>query len=64
MPDKPRSKFAKMLAADPALAARCEEVAKTIREAAKEEIEACERSRNIGPNDNVFINARLSPFLD
>lgn len=64
MHNEPRSKFAKMLAADPELAARCEEVVKKIREAAKEEIEACERSRMIGPDDNVYINARLSLFLD
>lgn len=58
IPHEPKSKFAKMLAADPELAARCEEVVRTLREAAREEVEACERSTMLGPNDNVIINAR------
>ncbi len=42
-----------MLAADPALAARCEEIVKQLREAAREDIEAGDRAQMLGPKDNV-----------
>ncbi|OGY31728.1 MAG: hypothetical protein A3C02_04885 [Candidatus Andersenbacteria bacterium RIFCSPHIGHO2_02_FULL_45_11] len=63
MADKPRSKFAQILAADPALAARCEEVVKQLREAAREDIEAGERAQMIGPKDNVRFTNRAGDDL-
>lgn len=61
--NEPKSRFAKMLAADPKLAARFEEVVRMLREAAREEIETYEGSQTLGPNDNVIINARAYSLL-
>lgn len=51
------SEFSRKLASDPEPAATCEEVASAVREAARPDIEAGERSREIGPTDlGTIIN--------
>lgn len=56
---EPRSYFAKRLAADPELAARCEEVVAAVRSAAEPELQAGIRSEQLGPDDyGIIINAR------
>jgi hypothetical protein len=42
-----------MLAADPELAARCEEIVQQLREVVREDVKAGDRARMLGPNDNV-----------
>jgi hypothetical protein len=59
-----RSVFAKKLASDPELAARCEAVATELRDAAKEELKAVERSEQLTSEDfAVYINARADSAL-
>ena len=54
-----RSSFAKLLATDPVLAERCEKVAKAIRDAAREDIQAGERAERLTKEDfAIYINAR------
>lgn len=58
-PTQPRSSFARMLASDPVLAARCKAVANQVRASAREDIEAGRRAEQIGPADlATYINAR------
>jgi hypothetical protein len=57
--NEPRSYFARRLAEDPELAAKAEEIASIIREAAAKDIEAGRRMERIGPDDlGIIINAR------
>jgi hypothetical protein len=54
-----RSYFAKKLASDPALAARCEAVVSELRNAANEDLKAVERSEQLTSEDfAIYINAR------
>lgn len=54
-----RSQFSRMLASDPDMAARSLEVAKAVREAGSEEVQAIERSERLTPADlAIVINAR------
>lgn len=55
--DQPRSYFARKLAADPALAARCEAVVTQLRNEANEQLKAVERSQQLTWEDfAVYIN--------
>lgn len=57
--DQPRSYFARRLAADPELAARCEKIARDLRDEAGPDIQACIHSRQLGPGDlDIIMNAR------
>ncbi len=56
---QPRSYFAKRLAEDPVLAAKCEEIVVALRSEAAADIQAGIRSEQLGPNDyGIVINAR------
>lgn len=59
-----RSYFAQRLANEPQLANRSEEIAQAIRDAAREDIEAGERSERLTKEDfAVYINARADISL-
>ena len=61
--EEPRSAFARQLAADPELAARCEKIAAAVRECAADDIAAGERAEKLTAKDfAVTINARIPTF--
>ena len=58
------SYFAQRLASDAELALRCEGVAQAVRDAAREDIQAGERSERLTKDDfAVYINARADMSL-
>ncbi len=59
----PQSAFARELAANPELAARCEKVVAALRNAAADDVAAGERAQKITGKDlAVTINARIPVF--
>jgi hypothetical protein len=59
IPTQPRSYFARKLAADPVLAARCREIEADLRKLAQPDVQAAIRSQQLGPLDyGIIINAR------
>ncbi len=58
-----KSYFARRLASDPELAARCDAVVKQLRNAVNRELEAVERSEQLTAEDfALIINARAPQF--
>lgn len=59
-----RSAFAKLLASDPALAERCNEVVSALREAARDDVAAGERAQRLTKDDfTIVINARADGWV-
>jgi DNA-binding transcriptional regulator YiaG len=64
MSEENRSQFSRKLESDPELAERSSHVAKRVRDAANEEVQAVERSERLTQADfPVYINARADNSL-